>query len=299
MSSKGFVHQGVARYTFKAQPSTSTTLSVSLSSDSSLQLSESVLVVGGTGGVGQLVATKLSQTEKYNVRVTSRNVERAEALLEDPNIEVVKLDLVGQEETDFRKSQNLMAALEDVSAVVISVGTTAFPTEKWKNNNTPHKIDYEAVKMIVKAAGEVGSVKRVVLLTSIGVERRKSFPFVILNLFGVLDAKRNGEAALIAAASEGQYDYAIIRPGRLVGGPYTNLDLANLLKIEGGAENGVTVESGDTLVGDCKRDACAEAVIQCLENQACRNLVFSIVSNEEPALRKDQWTNEFNRLSLQ
>ena len=120
-----------------------------------------------------------------------------------------------------------------------------------------------------------------------------------MNLFGVLDAKRNGEAALIAAASEGQYDYAIIRPGRLVGGPYTNLDLANLLKIEGGAENGVTVESGDTLVGDCKRDACAEAVIQCLENQACRNLVFSIVSNEEPALRKDQWTNEFNRLSLQ
>lgn len=31
--------------------------------------------------------------------------------------------------------------------------------------------------------------KRAVLMSSIGVERRKSFPFVILNAAGVLDAK--------------------------------------------------------------------------------------------------------------
>lgn len=285
----GFVPQVAPRY--------SSSLFVSLSPDSSLQPGEKVLIVGGTSGVGQLVAKKLSNKEKYGVRVTSRDVDRAEALLEGSNIEVVKLDLVGNEESDFTKRQNLMASLADVSAVVISVGTTAFPSEKWKNDNTPHKIDSEAVEMIVKAAGEVGTVKRVVLITSIGIERRKSFPFVILNLFGVLDAKRNGEAALIAAASEGEYDYVIVRPGRLVGGPYTNLDLANLFKLEGGAENGLTVELGDTLVGDCKRDACAETVVQCVENKSCRNLVFSIVSNDDPALTTDQWTKAFTRLS--
>ena len=34
--------------------------------------------------------------------------------------------------------------------------------------------------------------KRAVLMSSIGVERRKSFPFVILNAAGVLDAKVGG-----------------------------------------------------------------------------------------------------------
>jgi len=60
-----------------------------------------------------------------------------------------------------------------------------------------------------------------------------------------------------------------------------------------GTENGVTVAVGDSLLGDCKRDACAEAVIQCLKNVECKNLVFSIVSNEEKALTDDQWTGAF------
>jgi len=59
-------------------------------------------------------------------------------------------------------------------------------------------------------------------------------PFVILNLFGVLDAKRSGEAAIMSASGAGGFGYAIVRPGRLVGGPYTNLDLAKLMQIEGG-----------------------------------------------------------------
>lgn len=118
-------------------------------------------------------------------------------------------------------------------------------------------------------------------------------PFLILNLFGVLDAKRSGENAVKAAASEGNFSYSIVRPGRLVGGPYTNLDLAKLFQIEGGAENGVTVDKGDTLLGDCKRDACAEAVVQCLENESCLNVEFSMISNEEMALTTEQWGEAF------
>lgn len=63
-----------------------------------------------------------------------------------------------------------------------------------------------------------------------------------------------------------------------------------------GAENGVTVESGDSLLGDCKRDACAEAVVRCLTTDECKNISFSIVSNEESALTMDQWKGEFTRL---
>lgn len=78
-----------------------------------------------------------------------------------------------------------------------------------------------------------------------------------------------------------------------MGGPYTNLDLAKLFQIEGGAENGVTVDKGDTLLGDCKRDACAEAVVQCLENESCLDVEFSMISNEEMALTTEQWGEAF------
>jgi len=137
-------------------------------------------------------------------------------------------------DSDFSVGQSLAAAMNDVSAVVIATGTTAFPTKKWAGGNTPHAVDEDAVRKVARAAAEVNTMKKVVLVTSIGVERRKELPFSILNLFGVLDAKRNGEVAVIEAASEGGFDYAIVRPGRLVGGPYTNLDVAKLLQIEGG-----------------------------------------------------------------
>jgi hypothetical protein len=88
----------------------------------------------------------------------------------------------------------------------------------------------------------------------------------------------------------------IVRPGRLVGGPFTNLDVARLLQIEGGAENGVTVQKGDSLLGDCKRDACAEAIVQCLINEECKSAVFSIISNEDKALTEDQWAKVFQTL---
>ena len=153
------------------------------------------------------------------------------------------------------------------------IALPAFPTKRWQGGNNPQAIDEEAVSRIAKIACDIPTLRRMVLLTSVGVSRTSEFPFLILNLFGVLDAKRAGEDAVKAAAtSSSGFSYSIIRPGRLVGGPYTNLDLAKLFKVEGGASNGVTVESGDTLLGDCKRDVTAEAVVQCLENTECNDI---------------------------
>jgi len=61
----------------------------------------------------------------------------------------------------------------------------------------------------------------------------------------------------------------------------------------------VTIEAGDTLLGDCKRDACAEAVIRCLTMDECKNVAFSIVSNDESALTTEQWSNVFSKMSQQ
>lgn len=250
-----------------------------------------MLVVGGTGGVGQLVTRKLQARGDYAVRVASRDKERGEETVSE-GVEVVELDLVKGSDAQ------LEAALDGVSGLVISVGTTAFPTLKWRGGNTPKAIDDEAVTKLAKAAAKLPSLKKVVLLTSVGVDRTDEMPFLILNLFGVLDAKKRGEEAVKSAVSGmgTDSDYAIVRPGRLIGGPFTNTDVAKLLQIEGGAENGVDVAAGDALLGDCKRDACAEAVLQCLTNDACRNVDFSIISNDEKALNNEQWTEVFQKM---
>ena len=56
----------------------------------------------------------------------------------------------------------------------------------------------------------------------------------------------------------------------------------------------MTVEFGDALLGDCKRDACAEAVVQALENERCVDLEFSLISNEEKALSSAEWGDAFD-----
>mmetsp|Transcript_24528 Transcript_24528/g.36748 ORF Transcript_24528/g.36748 Transcript_24528/m.36748 type:complete len:319 (-) Transcript_24528:364-1320(-) len=265
------------------------------SADSSTQPGESILIFGGTKALGQLVTKKLRQKDRYCLRVSSRVTGHAEAVLDDDAIEVVELDFVNGGE--FKMKQNLQAAVDGVSAVVIITGTAVFPKQNLIDDDIPHAIEAEAVEKLAQAAVQAGSVKKVVLVSSIGVERRKSFPFNALNIFGVLDATRKGEGSVIAAASDGEFDYAIIRPGRLIGGPYSDLDFEKMMTLEGGADNGLFVEAGDTLIGECKLDACAEAIVQCLENPICKNLVFCAISSKEKALTNEQWTNTFKLLS--
>lgn len=250
---------------------------------------DGVLVIGGTGGVGQLVTQKLKNSD-FDVRVTSRNVEGAKETL-GADVDIVPLDLING------SSAQLTAALEGISGVVISVGTTAFPTMKWRGGNTPKAIDEEAVTKIVKAATVVPTMKKIVLITSVGVYRTDEMPFKVLNLFGVLDAKRAGEDALKQSAKASEnVDYVIVRPGRLIGGPFTNLDVARLLQIEGGADNGVDVAVGDDLLGDCKRDACAEAIVQALRQEAAKNVEFSLCSNDKAALKDEEWKQVFSSM---
>ena len=273
----------------------------SLNADTVSQpMTTTVLVIGGTSGIGQLVTQKCANRPNTRVRATCRSQRRGQELLcpddsnnnNNNNIQVVELDLL-QDDT-----AQLQAAMENVSVVVVSVGTTAFPTLKWRGGNTPVAIDQVAVTRVAQLASVTSGVRQVILVTSIGVERTNVMPFLILNSFGVLDAKRAGEEAIRQYSTQNSgYHYSIIRPGRLVGGPFTNLDVAKLLQIQGGTENGVTIERGDTLLGDCKRDACAECIVQCIrvnhEATTLGNLEFSIISNDQPALNDDEWHAAF------
>jgi nucleoside-diphosphate-sugar epimerase len=166
-------------------------------------------------------------------------------------VDVVKADLVNP---DF--GIGLKNAFLGADAIVLATGTSAFPSEKWgdKNSNSPRFIDDEGIKNAVKAIEEINAdaaksgarrIQRVTLLSSIGVQRRNQFPFFILNLFGVLDSKAAGEIALKDASKRAGFQYAIVRPGRLVGGPYTNPDFAKLLQLDEGDMRGVEMRVGD------------------------------------------------------
>eukprot|EP00290_Baffinella_frigidus_P008439 CAMPEP_0180137870 /NCGR_PEP_ID=MMETSP0986-20121125/12506_1 /TAXON_ID=697907 /ORGANISM="non described non described, Strain CCMP2293" /LENGTH=479 /DNA_ID=CAMNT_0022079487 /DNA_START=38 /DNA_END=1477 /DNA_ORIENTATION=+ len=259
-------------------------------------------ILGVTGGVGRLTAAAV-MAQGFKVRAIVRDAGRARPLLPS-GIEIVEADVRFPEQ-----GVGLARAIQGVESLLVLTGTSAFPTKKWgpNNENNPKAVDEVGTKNLVvaldavnKQAKEEGgrSVKRVTLLSSIGVQRRTQFPFSILNTFGVLDAKAAGELALIQGAARSGYKYAIVRPGRLIGGPYTNPDFANLLKLDEKEAKSVELRNGDPsgFKGDASRRQTALALAQTLI-QGDVDMDFSLVNKEGNVLTQDDWDSKFEALS--
>ena len=141
---------------------------------------------------------------------------------------------------------SLLEPLRNANAIVICTGTTAFPTKAWTKSgeeevakdvlkalfdnsfsvkkaiasldtqglNTPNNIDARSNEFIAQSWNSACQVaqKRIIMLSSIGVQRRDTMPFPILNACGVLDAKAAGEKSIEDSAKECGYSYTIIRP---------------------------------------------------------------------------------------
>lgn len=146
-----------------------------------------MLVAGASGGVGQLVTAKLVEVRHhyrhqnhliviiaqrgYRVRALTRSATRP------PTLEGT--DAVDVMQGDCRDAGSLAPLVSGVQAVVCCTGTTAFPSSRWRDNNGPEQTDFVGVQNLV-AACNPASVGRFVLLSSAGVERQGSFPYVIL-----------------------------------------------------------------------------------------------------------------------
>ena len=116
-----------------------------VSNASSSHQGSKVLVVGSTGGVGQLVVAKLLEAG-YVVRATSRNPESARALFgANDDLELCTADL--------RDAAALTAAgiCDGIDAVVSCTGTTAFPSARWKDGNGPENTDFVGTSNLVSA----------------------------------------------------------------------------------------------------------------------------------------------------
>lgn len=248
-----------------------------------------VLVAGATGGVGQLTVAKLLE-QGYTVRVLTRSAQKAQQMFSD-RVEIA----IG----DTRNPTTLSDAVQDVTHLICCTGTTAFPSKKWnfvtsnngwqqvfewsqvylsadyrrtKARNSPLQVDAEGVRSLLVATPK--DLQRFVFISSCGVERKNQLPYSLLNAFGVLDAKQQGETAIIQSG----LPYTIIRPGRLIDGPFTSYDLNTLLKATTGGKSGVVISTGDTLTGQTSRIDVAAACVECLRYASTENQVFELIN---------------------
>lgn len=262
---------------------------------------QQVLITGATGGVGQLaVAYALSQG--YRVRAITRNLAKARPLF-DQRVDVVPADM--------RRSDTLRPVLEGIDAVLCCSGTTAFPSDKWQvdlpsqpfeqflawgrifldedyrqrhTQNSPAVADGQGAKNLIEAA-QAAAVQRFVLVSSLGVERKHQLPFSLLNAYGVLDAKAVAEQSLRSSG----LNFTIVRPGRLIDGPYTSYDLNTLIKASTDGKQGVVVGLGDRLLGQTSRKDVAAACVECLQIDATVNKAFEII-NQGPRPASLDWS---------
>lgn len=254
-------------------------------------MSEKVLVAGATGGVGQLTVAQLVE-QGFSVRALSRNPEKARQMFGD-RVEVV----VG----DTRQPETLPAAMTGITHIICCTGTTAFPSARWQfqvpgdlnplqrlqtwrkiyfdaeyrnaiAQNSPTKVDAEGVAHLVQAAPS--DLQRFVFVSSCGVEHKDKPPYSFLNAFGVLDAKQQGERFI----QQSGLPYTIIRPGRLIDGPYTSYDLNTLIKAKTNGKQGVVIATGDTLAGQTSRVDVAAASVACLQHSSTVNKTFEIIN---------------------
>ncbi|KAI5015634.1 hypothetical protein ZWY2020_057024 [Hordeum vulgare] len=94
-----------------------------------------VLVVGGTGGVGQLVVASLLSRE-IKTRLLLRNPGKAASLFGKQDESVLQVY-----EGDTRNADDLNPEMfEGVTHVICTTGTTAFPSKRWDGDNTPERV---------------------------------------------------------------------------------------------------------------------------------------------------------------
>ncbi len=264
-------------------------------------MSDRVLVAGATGGVGQLTVAKLLE-KNLPVRVLTRSAEKVQKMFEN-RVEIAIADL--------RDPASLPAAMQDITHIICCTGTTALPSDKWDFSeppnfltwgriyfdaeyrtaiarNSPEQIDAVGVSNLVAAAPP--NLKRFVFVSSCGVERKDKPPYSILNAYGVLDAKHKGEATIRQSGRP----YTIIRPGRLIDGPFTSYDLNTLLRATTEGKQGIVMGTGDTLNGQTSRIDVAAACVECLNDPVAENKVFELVNQGERPAAID-WADLFAR----
>ena len=107
-----------------------------------------------------------------------------------------------------------------------------------------------------------------------------------------LVSPQKGEEAIINSG----LPYTIIRPGRLIDGPYTSYDLNTLLKATTEGKLGVVLGTGDKLTGQTSRIDVAAACVESIQNSDSERKVCEII-NQGARPSMINWEKLFSELS--
>ncbi len=208
-------------------------------------MSQPILIVGASGGVGRQLVGKLTAQDQ-DVYALMRDLAQGQKLFAGQ-------DCLHLFEGDARQPETLPPALDGVRAVICSIRAKAPVGE-----SGPEKIDYEGVRNLVAAAKEAGVV-RFVLVSSIAVTH-PNHPF---NNFGrALDWKLKGEEALRAA----DLNSTIVRPGTLTD--------------ESGGKTALKIAQGDRIsAGKVSRSDLASICLAALDNISTYHTTFEVVAD--------------------
>eukprot|EP01134_Creolimax_fragrantissima_P005544 CFRG5544T1 len=207
-----------------------------------------VAVFGSTGRTGRVIVRLLVESG-FKVTLVARNAETAHEVFaslqstdEDEVLTVVQGDLLRM------PVETINNILKSCEFCICAVGSRRF-SNVYKDvlfrpeGNHPYFIDYLGVARIAGGCERVGTIKRLVVLSSAGVLRPwhpvSFFHNVLLSM--VLKYKIEGERAVRAK----NISYTIIRPGRLTNGRVA--DPRNLKVDQGDRMSGMNGISRETL----------------------------------------------------
>ena len=126
---------------------------------------------------------------------------------------------------DLRYEHKIEEAVpNDVAFCAICVGTTAFPTVRWRGGNPESNAEsiLKLIRVLSRRAEAQNTKIDVSMLSSAGVDD-PSGPIALLNAFGAISWLKKAEQ--FVQEHESYLQWSIMRPGRLIGGPLTSYDL--------------------------------------------------------------------------
>jgi hypothetical protein len=241
-------------------------------------VAKKVVVAGATGQTGRRVLERLASTGNLEVIGGVRNVDKAASSLEESSTVirgamVQKVASIDTSAVTLKKLDVVKDTVDDLAASMagaesLVIATGFIPGNPLKMNAAAHEVDNIGTIKLIDAAKKTGSVKKIVMVSSILTNGRnwgqeKSPGFVITNAFGnVLDEKLVAENYLRASG----IDYTIVRPGGLKAKPPTGA-----LQISG----------EDTLnSGEISRDLVADVCVASLTDAKAANKVLEIIEDD-------------------
>lgn len=208
----------------------------------------SVLVVGATGSIGQLVVTQALQSG-HAVRALVRDLHRAA-------LPAAAQRVLG----DLTRADTLGRAVAGIDAVVFTHGSRS------GGKAEAERVDYGAVRSVLRALD--GRPTRIALMTSIGVtDRRGAFN----RGTEIHDWKRRGERLVRASG----LPYTIVRPGWF---DCHAPDQHRLVMLQGD-----TRHAGDPSDGVIARQQIAQVLVASLTSDAARQKTFELVAERGAA----------------